>query len=129
MTAFLLVYLYALHFVADFLLQSREMATKKSSDINVLFNHCAIQYWTIILGLCPFLGFGRACVVSASNALIHGLIDWHIWKGYKWSVAKRDPTATPATWKYWEDHWFYTTIGFDQFLHISTLTLCLWLFP
>jgi hypothetical protein len=31
---------------------------------------------------------------------------------YKWKA---------ASWKYWEDHWFFTTIGFDQLLHGLTL--------
>ena len=28
-------------------------------------------------------------------------------------------------YKYWEDHWFYTTIGFDQLLHSATIILLL----
>ena len=49
------------------------------------------------------------------------IIDASIWNIYKWSVYLRDKTATKENWKYWEDSWFYTTIGFDQLLHGITI--------
>ena len=129
MNAFLLVYLFALHFIADFLLQTRDMATKKSSDINVLAAHCGIQLLVICAGLTLFTSASQAFYMAFFNALIHGVIDWHIWKGYKLSVAKRFPELNwkdpyqVSVYKYWEDSWFYSTIGLDQLLHVSTLAL------
>ena len=38
----------------------------------------------------------------------------------KGKAALRDMAVN---WKYWEDHWFYTTIGFDQLLHVLTIIL------
>lgn len=100
------------HFIADFLLQSRTMGQKKSSSLKYLSMHI------VIIFLC-FLPFGLK--FAAANALIHMLIDGTIWNVYKASVYFRDKSATPQTWKYWEDSWFYSTIGFDQLLHCITI--------
>lgn len=135
----LLIWLMVLHFVADFILQSREMGKKKSSELKWLAYHLAIQFTVFCLVGWKF---------ALANALIHGVIDWHIWKGYKiiahYRLMRR---ADLSSWmngnlniphevrraekygellkdfQYWEDHWFYTTIGFDQLLHMSTLVI------
>ena len=143
-----MIKLFLLHFIADFLLQSREMGKKKSSDWYWLFAHLAIQFLVFL----PFVGFQFALF----NALIHGVIDRNIWNFYKfytqWNIktsvlnyikngaapgkfyddwAKHPEYKTQFirvkteqaqdAFKYWEDHWFYATIGLDQFLHAATL--------
>lgn len=167
----LLAYMMVLHFVADFILQSREMGQKKSVEFKWLVHHLWIQYMIFLAGL--FMFFSVAAMFSASwyffaltptqiislaskfalyNAVIHGIIDWNIWKFYKLSAHKRiikqireaykvkfgedtavdDKTLIVVTapemyqekvknWQYWEDHLFYTTIGFDQMLHALTI--------
>lgn len=143
--------LLMVHFVADFLLQSREMGTKKSSELKWLMAHLAIQFIAFVIILSPLYGL-TGIVFAALNAVIHGVIDWNIWRGYKWSVARRlydeqgNPWVEgkskgfplhslmsdvdhsfippqPPQWRYWLDHWFYATIGFDQLLHALTLIL------
>jgi hypothetical protein len=123
------------HFVADFLLQSRHMGKNKSIYKSVLFEHIAIQFAIMVLALSGPCGPLLAAKISYFNAVVHGVIDWNIWKGYKWSVQKRI-TVNPQGvrchqlmwlqdgeegWQYWEDHWFYATIGLDQLLHGLTL--------
>lgn len=138
----------AIHFVADFLLQSREMGQKKSSEPAWLFYHLGIQYFMFTSGLMFFVGPILAVKFALFNTLIHGIIDWNIWRLYKVSaylriqniVAKKhgiwtqppeedvNIKAETAAWKYWEDHWFYTTIGLDQALHMATIVALLgWL--
>lgn len=116
--------LLALHFVADFLLQSREMGKNKSSNFKVLLHHLAIQAAVFF----PFVGYKFALL----NAVIHGVIDWNIWRFYKayaYYTIKNNPehpllNNDPANpWKYWEDHWFYSIIGLDQLLHGLTLVI------
>jgi len=120
-----------LHFIADFLLQSREMGQKKSYELKWLNKHLSIQFFVMFLGLLPFTGYHIAILFAFYNSCIHGVIDWYIWRGYKASVWLRNrkyghnKEQLASTWKYWEDHLFYTTIGFDQALHITTLAL-LW---
>jgi len=138
-----LIAMLVTHFVADFLLQSREMGKKKSSEPKWLLAHLAIQFACFLL-----YGWKFALL----NTLVHGAIDWHIWRLYKLSVyvrikrsvakleqtfAKKEGVAawfTEAqreqqydheanTWQYWEDHWFYATIGLDQLLHMITIVV------
>jgi hypothetical protein len=100
------------HFIADFICQSRKMGKYKSSSIYWLSAH-------ILIIFSLFTPFGLKFAIK--NALIHMLIDGTIWNGYKLSVKLRDKNATASTWKYWKDHWFYVTIGFDQLLHVLTI--------
>lgn len=110
-----MIKLLILHFVADFILQPREMGKKKSSDIRWLAAHLAIQF----IVFAPF----TSLVFAAANACVHGIIDGTIWNIYKLSVRLRNKNATAENWRYWDDHLFYTTIGFDQLLHGLTLVI------
>lgn len=130
----MIIYLMILHFFADFIWQSREMGTKKSTEFLWLLRHLIIQYGVLAAGLTPIFLLGiisgpKYLFMCCLNTLIHGIIDWNIWRAYKYSVVIRNPYVDPpvlkATWQYWEDHWFYTTIGFDQLLHTATLII-LW---
>jgi Protein of unknown function (DUF3307) len=162
----MLVFVMLLHFIADFLLQSREMANKKSTELKWLFKHLGIQFGVFFVGMTwavlnffimvtsnnPFVPqyslktmFFAACIhgfaFSFVNALIHGMVHWNIWKLYKlsawWRIRKivirkhgtwtQPPEedvnikAETANWRYWEDYWFWVTVGLDQTLHIITL--------
>ena len=128
MTALMILFLC--HFVADFLMQPRWMAELKSSRFAVLSLHCIAQWALPLFVLMPFYP-EVAMYVTATNAIIHGVIDWNIWKLYKLSVKWRsdepDMEKLKANWKYWEDHWFYATIGLDQLLHSLTLIFVWWM--
>jgi hypothetical protein len=144
----LIILCLVLHFVADFLLQSREMGKKKSTEVRWLFKHLAIQWIIFAFGLEPFLGPEKALLFSAINTAVHGVIDWNIWRGYKLlayrnithtmkslGVYGSKPEESPAyqialqenikNFKYWEDHYFYATIGLDQLLHTATIVVLL----
>lgn len=136
-----MITLIILHFIADFLFQSREMGRQKSSHWGYLTLHLMIQYLVFL----PALGFTWSLV----NALVHGLIDKNIWNAYKLyagykikqqmkeegfgikpqpfyqSKEKFDKVfqINAQYYKYWEDHWFFVTIGFDQMLHMITLAV------
>lgn len=104
--------LLCLHFLADFILQPREMGKKKSQEPKWLAGHLAIQFLIFSVVGWKF---------ALANAAVHGVIDWNLWRFYKLSVIKRFPDATAENFKFWEDHLFFTTIGFDQLLHGLTL--------
>lgn len=133
------------HFIADFVLQSRDMGKKKSSEPGYLAAHLAIQFLAFLL-VVAFISPDKAVWFSFVNATIHGVIDWNLWRAYKsWTGVRiehrvdcsvrealgagveLDPTLVRddlvKNFKYWEDHLFYTTIGFDQLLHGLTLVL------
>jgi hypothetical protein len=129
------------HFFADFVLQSRDMGKKKSSEPKYLFAHLAIQFvaFALVATPCAYSRYHHlggavlyALIFSLTNAAIHGIIDWNIWrlyKAYAYKAIQKNPqhpllTGNPAEpWKFWEDHMFYTTIGFDQMLHGLTLVI------
>lgn len=139
---FALALMFLLHFIADFIFQSREMGKKKSYDFLVLLNHINIQFWTMWMGLLLTLGVLPSFKIAFCNMVIHGVIDWYIWRAYKIYAGYRikhgidkhlqlnyeAPGAPERGWLYWEDHWFYTTIGFDQMLHGLTLIVMFGLF-
>lgn len=118
MSIWALIVLLLTHGIFDFLLQDRETAKKKSSSIHHLGGHL----FTIYVGLSLYAlisneythiqGFSFAVL----NTILHGVIDWNIWKGYKYSVIKRFPNAT-SDYPYQDDSWFYNFIMLDQVLH------------
>ena len=77
----MIIKLLALHFLADFLLQSREMGMKKSEDIAWLLGYLVIQF----VVFAPF----TSILFALANCAVHGLIDWFIWRGYKVTVHHR----------------------------------------
>jgi hypothetical protein len=130
---YIIVYLLFAHFVADFVCQSREMGQKKSEYAGWLFKHLSHQVivFTILLSFIvddP----GKVVLFALANAAIHGVIDWYIWRLYKYSVIVRKPKelfdkvcdhSNKRCFKYWEDHYFYLTIGLDQMCHGITIVL------
>ena len=90
-----------LHWVGDFVLQSDYMAKNKSKNIMVLFIHCLI-YTAVFAFQVKFQGL---LILFVS----HFIIDFCSSK------------INAKLYKAGEIHWFFTSIGFDQFLHLSIL--------
>jgi hypothetical protein len=124
-TAYYMVALFGAHYVGDWLCQPRWMAMNKSVSPKVLLQHLSIVtaclYFPTML-YCQLHGQeGMSVLFKLSvNALVHGLIDWNLWKHYKRKVYKLE---NPKDFKFWEDKSFYDTIGFDQFMHVATLAI------
>jgi len=129
----ILIIAFIAHFIADFLLQSRQMGKEKSEKFPVLIAHVCIQITFMYIGLLFVLPITVAASIAILNGLVHGAIDWNIWKGYKWTVKRwleNNPDHVDTiefketgVWKYWDDHVFYTTIGLDQSLHTLTIVI------
>lgn len=137
--AFSLILILFLEWIGDFLLQSRQIAERKSQEPRALLIHSILLTIPIsiagpIIGLpmIPFIWF------LLFNMLIHAAIDWNIWKGYKFYLFYK--TKREGGWQndqeiidhlklikkerlYAEDPIFYAFIGFDRFLHVSTIIL------
>jgi hypothetical protein len=118
MTSTQIITLMIFHGVFDWLFQDRETAKKKSSNFKYLVAHLFILYTGILVWACVFGGLGLhdTFLFAVSNVILHGIIDWNLWKLYKLSVLKRFKEAD-GQFAYWEDSWFYNFIMVDQLLH------------
>lgn len=88
------------HFVADFMLQTDEMAKRKSTSNLWLANHIFCYSW-------PLLIFGWQYALA--NGVSHFAIDY---------CTSR---LSSRMWKQQRVHDFFVVIGFDQFLHVAIL--------
>lgn len=144
------------HLIGDFFLQGREIAKQKSENLKALGQHVlTVSLVMYVFLMVVTLDFYYALVFSVANGVIHGLIDWNIWKSYKAyaismikKAAQEEASRVRLTlvgksknqtrgekidillkakqnFKFWEDHWFYVTIGVDQWLHAVTIVI-LW---
>ena len=119
-----IIIILASHFVADFLCQSREMANKKSKSIRWLSEHvatyalvCTIVYTLLALpalleqGKIGIYYFQSIVYFLAITFVTHWITDFFM---SKW---------TSRLYKSKEEWKFFSVIGFDQFIHTSTLLL------
>jgi membrane-bound metal-dependent hydrolase YbcI (DUF457 family) len=99
---YFLIGLFWLHFLGDFVCQSDQMAIHKSTSYGWLSLH------VLVYTVC-FIGIGWRFAVL--NGAIHFLVDLFTSRGttYLWQREKR--------------HWFFTLIGLDQMLHLTTLVI------
>lgn len=99
----------AVHWFADFVLQTDKMAQNKSTSFKWLSSHVGV--YTLCL-----LPFGPT--FSLVNGLAHFIID---------AATSR---ATSRLWKNGDRHNFFVVIGLDQLIHtvilISTIPLMGW---
>lgn len=111
----LFIYILFLHFLADFVFQTDEMAKNKSTSWLWLMYHVGTYEIVFILGLLATTLFPLHAILSYVffNGGIHFLID---------AITSR---ITSKLYKQGKIHEFFVVIGFDQFLHATTLLLTL----
>lgn len=102
MSLSLILFLLAIHWLADFALQSDEMALNKSTSNRWLTIHVAV-YMLVFL-----LTTGHVLFV-----VLNGVLHWGTdWATSRWSA---------RLWKAGQRHDFFAVIGFDQLIHLTTL--------
>jgi len=114
-------YLLLLHFIGDFVFQSREIAENKSAKFSVMNTHCMTLFTTFLGGL-YFLGCDLHKTIGFLICLYctHFLQDTFVWRSYKWLMMQRYRSELPK-FEYWKDSGFWSTIGFDQMMHVATM--------
>ena len=98
----LLLVLNLAHWVFDFVWQTDEMAVNNSKSLKWLGIHCfvySIPFW--------FLDLKFGAIAFVSHIIIDGVTSRI--NSYLWAKERR--------------HEFFTSIGFDQFLHTSVILL------
>jgi hypothetical protein len=97
------------HFVADFVFQSSQMAINKSKSIKWLSIHVGVYGLVSLLSTVAvsrlILSWGDVLAWWALNVLLHFIVDFFTSK------------VTSKLWEQKNMRLFFTMIGFDQLLH------------
>lgn len=113
-----ILYILFIHWIADFVFQSDYIAKNKSIDVLVLLLHTVIYIAVFIVGYAliyyiwtDYYIMVRPIMVSflAFNFVLHFITDFITSK------------ISAYFHKSNQRHWFFVTIGFDQFIHQFTL--------
>lgn len=107
-----LILIQAFHYVADFLCQTRQMATNKSKSIYWLTLHVLVYSTATTIGWAYFNSdITTLCYVWLTTFITHWLTDF--------------TTSKVTTYFYLKNNMFgfFSTIGFDQLIHATTLLL------
>ena len=104
--------LLAVHWLADFVLQTHWQASNKSKNMEALARH--VGTYTIVLLVGAVIIFGQSAPMwafVAVNAVLHFAADYFTSRWSSALYAKQD----------W--HNFFVVIGLDQLIHQATLAL------
>jgi len=102
----------AIHFYADFIYQTPQMAAGKSSKLKWLLIHATT--YTAIFTISIVIWVGLPVWYGLVNGGTHLLID---------GVTSK---ITSRLWHKGEIHLFFVTVGFDQLLHGAVMLACLY---
>jgi hypothetical protein len=111
--------LLAVHWVADFVLQTHWQATNKSKRSDALAAHIATYYGALLVASCVIF-FGAPFSLILAFAVINGAA--HFATDY---VTSR---ITSRLWAQQRWHDFFVVVGLDQLIHHLTLIVTMWLF-
>jgi len=116
------IILLAAHFIGDWVLQSRKVATTKSKDFGSMMIHATTIFFSLLVAGVLLFNSPKALIIFIfGNTLLHITQDSLVWSFYAvFNTNKPDI-------KWWEDYWFYTFIAVDQFVHISWLFISYYL--
>lgn len=111
-TEYQIILIIFIHWIADFLLQTRKMATNKSTDNYWLLIHVFV-YSTVWFFIGIFLYEPiRVILFSITTFIFHFITDY---------LTSRTTTKLYKKQNYYG---FFSVIGFDQFLHYLQLIIC-----
>ena|SRR5215467_3687201 len=112
-----LIALLAVHWLADFVLQSHWMSVNKSKRLDALALHVITYTATLSVGSALIFGvqdLGLLLVFIGVNGILHFATDY---------VTSR---ITSRLWQQQREHLFFVVVGFDQLIHQVTLIATQW---
>jgi Protein of unknown function (DUF3307) len=110
-----LVSLLAIHWFADFVLQTDWQARNKSKDNVALARHVGTYTLALTMAAIGLLGFSTAILFGLINGILHFATDY---------VTSRITSRLYAKQAY---HNFFVVVGLDQLIHQVTLAATLWM--
>jgi uncharacterized protein DUF3307 len=111
------VALLAVHWLGDFVLQSRWMSVNKSKRLDALSLHAVTYTATLMVGcglVLPLHPAGLFVLFVGANGILHFATDF---------VTSR---ITSHLWCQQREHDFFVMVGLDQLIHQVTLATTLW---
>jgi hypothetical protein len=115
MTAHLIVFVLAAHYVGDFTLQTRWMARNKSEDFLALGSHAATYTATLVVLLGGFATYFG--LMTGWEVVGYGLLNGAVHMAVDALTSRVSSHAHRVD----DDPMFWNVIGFDQFIHATTL--------
>ena len=128
-------WLLFLHWVGDYVLQSNDLALRKADDAIALIHHVVIVALALFVGVLPLgvmglVGWNLLVQFVGVNYVAHLVTDYLTSKVNKWlwfvdtePRGRNIPTGDYASFPFYakfdmeKRHWFFVSLGFDQFLH------------
>ena len=113
-----LIALLAIHWLADFVLQSQWMSVNKSKRLDALASHVATYTGILFVGSALVFGVREMAplvLFVGVNGILHLATDF---------VTSR---ITSRLWQQQREHLFFVAVGFDQLIHQITLVATQWL--
>lgn len=114
MSEWIVLYVLAAHFVADFVLQTTDIGLRKSKEFEILMKHICFYHMGLSLLMWPMLGLVTAIRYATLNAFLLHL--------------PTDFTSSKLSSKYYAEgrlYAFWKVIGLDQLAHYTGLFLTL----
>ena len=110
-STYLVLWILFAHWVADFLFQNDRMALGKSENWSDLLDHTVLYSFLMFLAIVPFVGLVVGLTFYTVTLFCHTAQDYFTSRLNKklWAENKR--------------HWFFVSVGFDQFLHFAQLLI------
>lgn len=107
------LYLLFIHWIADFLCQTDYMAQNKSTSNKALLLHTVTYTSVMFLGTISLLNISilRLLLFAGITFISHTITDYFTSR------------LNSRLWNEKKVHWFFVSVGFDQWLHFAQIFL------
>lgn len=108
-----------IHWVADFICQTDWQAKNKSKDFTALLQHTLVysMIWFIVAFICGLSHLFDPNITYKAEGFTFITLFCHTFQDYFTS------RLNTKLWNEGKVHWFFVSVGFDQFLHYVQLLL------
>jgi len=125
----ILIAVFFLHFVADFVCQPYSLKIAKTKRVDALFLHVSIYFFIMVFGLVFLVGVREAFYYALINSLAHYIVDAVMGAiiTSRSSNLKLDPDPRKPMFERVNLYFPIMFLGFDQLLHQACLMATIFL--